>query len=186
MEHPRDKELLSWTDEQAAFRVLYDRYWKPLYQKALARLGTDADAQDAVQEVFISCWRNRQTIQTDDSIAPYLFTALKYCIIKMVYRAARKGVILPLSLTGLEQTELSTEELLQHKELQAIIAREVARLPDQMRRIYQLSRTEALSITEIAQQLNLSEQTVKNTLTTALKKLRRQLSASALSLFFLL
>lgn len=185
MEHLPDKELLSWTDGQAAFRVLYERYWQPLYQKALVRLGSDADAQDAVQEVFISCWRNRQTIQTEASLAPYLFTALKYCIIKMVHRAAKKGIILPLSVTELEQTELSTEELLQHKELQTIIAKEVTRLPDQMRRIYQLSRTEALSISEIAEQLNLSEQTVKNTLTTALKKLRQRLSGSAL-LFFLL
>lgn len=184
MEHLPDTELLSQADAQAAFRVLYDRYWNPLYRKALSRLGTDADAQDAVQEVFISCWRNRHTIRTADSLAPYLFAALKYGIIKIVYRAARKGINLPLSAGVLERTELGIDELLQVKELQTIIAQEVSRLPDQMRRIYQLSRTEALSVAEIAEQLNLSEQTVKNTLTTALKRLRKRLSGNAL--FFLL
>ena len=185
MEHLPDKELLSWTDGQAAFRVLYDRYWQPLYQKALVRLGSNTDAEDAVQEVFISCWRNRHTIQTDGSLAPYLFTALKYCIIKMVDRAARKGIVLSLSVIELEHTELSTEELLLNKELQTLIAREVAQLPEQMRRIYQLSRTEALSVAEIADRLNLSEQTVKNTLSTALKKLRQRLSGSAFLLLLL-
>ena len=69
MEQLTDKELLLATDEEASFRQLYDRYWEALYDKALNRLGNDADAQDVVQEIFISLWRNRSSIQVEDSLS---------------------------------------------------------------------------------------------------------------------
>src|ERR1700722_18362102 len=88
-----DKVLLAATDEEVAFRICYDRYWQRLYRKAVHRFGSDVDAQDAVQEVFINCWNNRHQIEIADSLAAYLFTALKYCIIKRVYRRAKQGDI---------------------------------------------------------------------------------------------
>ena len=180
-----DSMLLIAEEEQSAFRELYDRYWEQLYKKALTRLGNDADAQDAVQEVFISCWRNRKTIEVKESLAPYLYTALKYWIIKKVYRQSQKGIIVPLSTESLEQTELTTEEFLQYKELQHLIADEVSKLPEKMQRIYRLSRIEQLPIALIAEQLKISEQTVKNTITSALKRLREKLSRYSCFLPFL-
>ncbi|UKJ06936.1 RNA polymerase sigma factor [Solitalea lacus] len=171
-----DKDLLVHKDEEAAFRVIFDRYWRALYQKAINRLGNDADAQDVVQEIFISCWNNRNAINVEVSLAPYLFTALKYAIIKSVYRKGKKGIHVPLDYEELHYVDLSTEEVLQYNELQEIISNKVAELPERMQEIYRLSRIEDLQIAQIAQQLNISEQTVKNTLTTALKRLRKDLT----------
>jgi len=181
-----DSMLLIAEEEQSAFRELYDRYWEQLYKKALTRLGNDADAQDAVQEIFISCWRNRKKIEIEDTLAPYLYTALKYWIIKKVYRQSKKGIIVPLSTDILEQTELTTEEFLQYKDLQHLIAEEVSNLPEKMQQIYRLSRIEQLPVALIAEQLKISEQTVKNTMTSALKRLREKLSHYSCFLPFLL
>ncbi len=181
-----DKELLTYPDEGASFSALYNRYWELLYDKALNKLGGDADAQDAVQEVFISLWRNRNTIKIEDSVEPYLFTALKYCIIKKLHREARRKSKLSASVESLAKSELNAAELVQYKELQTIIESEVEGLPDRMKEIYRLSRIEYLSVLEIAEQLQLSEQTVKNTLTTALKKLREGLSRYNNWMLFLL
>lgn len=185
-ENLTDKALLVSTDDHAAFRILYSRYWESLYKKAICRLGNGDDAQDAVQEVFISLWRNRETIQCGETLAPYLFTALKYSVIKQVYRKSKKGILMPLSADELERTAITTEELFQYKELQAVLASEVAELPEKMQEIYRLSRIENLQIAEIARRLNISEQTVKNTLTTVLKRLRERLSHyCAACIFFL-
>ena len=181
-----DKALLETTDEHAGFRILYSRYWEALYKKAYFRFGNSADAEDAVQEVFISFWRNKETIQVDETLAPYLFTALRYYIIKHVYRKAKKGIQVPLSAEKLEQAELTTEEILQYKELQSAIAGEVNELPERMKEIYRLSRVENLQIAEIAVRLSISEQTVKNTLTNALKRLRAKLSHYSFLFIFLL
>lgn len=186
MEHLADKELLVDPDEHTAFRFLYNRYWEQLYQKAFQRLGNDADSQDCVQEVFISCWKNRLSIEVKESLAPYLFTALKYCIIKKVYRHSKKGIVVPLSVEALAQTTLSTDEFLEYKELQQLLSQEVDKLPEKMQMIYRLSRNDQLSIAQIADKLQISEQTVKNTLTTALKRLRDNLCRySNFFLFFI-
>jgi len=176
LENLPDKTLLESGDEHLGFRVLYSRYWEALYKKAFHRFGNSADAEDAVQEIFISLWRNKNTIQIEETLSPYLFTALKYYIIKQVYLKAKRGIQVNLSTEDLEYIELSTEELLQYKELQSVIASEVDELPERMKEIYCLSRVENLQIAEIAAKLNISEQTVKNTLTTALKRLRESLS----------
>lgn len=170
-----DKALLKAVDEQFAFRVLYDRYWEPLYIKALRRLHNEEDAQDLVQGIFISLWRNRAEIQVEETLAPYLFTALKYAIIKVVYKKAQKGKLLPLSIADLEKYTTAANPELEYKELKATIDHEVAGLPDRMREIYQLSRVKHLRNAEIAAMLNISEQTVKNTLSVTLKRLRSKL-----------
>jgi len=171
-----DRRLLTANDEQNAFRILYDRYWEALYKKAFQRLGDGADAEDAVQEVFISVWRNKNSIEIKETLSPYLFTALRYCIIKRVYRKAKKGLQIPLSVEELSVAGNSSEDIFQYKELQNFIGKEVAGLPERMQEIYRLSRIENLSPGEIAERLCISEQTVKNTLSTTLKKLRIKLS----------
>jgi RNA polymerase sigma-70 factor (family 1) len=169
-----DRNLLNAGDEENAFRILCDRYWEPLYKTALYRLGNSADAEDAVQEVFISLWRNRNTIEIKQTLSPYLFSALKYCIIKKIYRKARKGLHTPLSVDEINCGD-SSEEIFRYKELQQIIGKEVSELPERMQQIYRLSREENFSSREISQRLLISEQTVKNTLSVALKKLRIKL-----------
>jgi RNA polymerase sigma-70 factor (ECF subfamily) len=177
-----DKEILLLDDDNVAFRVLFERYWKVLYHNALMRLGSNEDAQDIVQEVFISFWRNKDAIETEGSYSFYLFGALKYAIIKHVYRKAGKGISLPLSVEYLDLSEGSASEQLEFKELQLVLADETSKLPARMQQIFRLSRDENLSLSEIAARFNISEQTVKNTITTALKRLRTRVRKYA-SLF---
>lgn len=177
-----DKELLLLGDDDVAFRMLFERYWKDLYHNAFMRLGSSEDAQDIVQDVFISFWRNRNHIDTDGSCSFYLFGALKYAIIKHIHRKAGKGITLPLSMEYLDLSEGPVNELLEFKELQLVLADETSKLPVRMQQIFRLSRDENLSLSEIAQHFNISEQTVKNTITTALKRLRANLRKYA-SLF---
>jgi len=58
------------------------------------------------------------------------------------------------------------------KEFKEFIESEIKRLPDRMQQIFRMSREDDISIADIAHQLNISEQTVKNQLTEALKRLR--------------
>jgi RNA polymerase sigma-70 factor (ECF subfamily) len=167
-----DAELLYAIKEgdTSAFKTLYDRYWERIYMKACQRVDKD-EAKDLVQEVMITLWRRRKDIFTfeDGEIGRYLFTAVKYRVIShYAYSAARirnsdlfDGSGDPVSSNSLEA-----------KELGAFIESEVNRLPARMRQIFRMSREDDFSIAEIARRLGLSEQTVKNQLTEALKRLR--------------
>lgn len=170
-----DRDLLQSPDEQSSFRAIYERYWEGLYKKAIVRLECEDDAHDVIQSVFISLWKNRKQIEVAETLAPYLYTALKYAIIKKVYRKAKQGTILPLSVVELSERHSTQQDSLGLKELKATIDAEVSYLPNRMKQIYQLSREEHLKNAEIARILNISEQTVKNTLTVTLKKLRAKI-----------
>ncbi|MEO6837433.1 MAG: hypothetical protein ABI185_03535, partial [Ginsengibacter sp.] len=116
----------------------------------------------------------------------YLFTTLKYYIIKQVYPKAKRDIQVNLSTKDLEHFEFTTQDLLQYKQLQSIIAIEVDEFPERMKEINRRSRFENLQIAEIPAKLNISEQTIKNTNTTTLKRLQESLSHYYLLWIFLL
>jgi RNA polymerase sigma-70 factor (ECF subfamily) len=172
-----DAELLHAIKEgdAAAFKVLYDRYWERLYLKACQRVDKD-EAKDVVQEIMTTLWRRRKEVFTfeDGEIGRYLFTAVKYRVIShYAYSAAEiKNSALFEVLSG----HVSTNPL-ETKELSEFIESEVSRLPARMQQVFRMSREEDVSIPEIARNLNISEQTVKNQLTEALKRLRVSITA---------
>lgn len=179
-----DKELLHHKDERA-FRVLFDRYWSALYKKAQVRLACEEDAKDIIQEIFISIWNNRLNIVIENTLAPYIFTALKFSIIKKIERDYRKGKTHPLNPEEIENLYLTSEEKLQFKELELLVNQEVEQLPERMKAVYILSKQKHLKNKEIAEILQISEQTVKNMLSTAVKKLRQKLSDYQYSIFLI-
>ena len=70
---------------------------------------------------------------------------------------------------------MAPHQLLLNKELQEIIKEEVAKMPEKMQQIYSLKKEDNCSIKEIALQLSLSEQTVKNQLFNASTRLKQRL-----------
>ena len=171
---PTDKELIE-ADTDTAFRTLYERYWQPMLANAVQRLGDSSEAEDAVQEVFISFWRNRKQVDIENDASAYLFGALKFCIIKQINRKAKKGFAAPLDIADLANPAYS-DELIRMKELEKVIDEAAQTLPPRMQEIYMLSRREYLSIQDIAARLQLSNQTVKNNLVEGLKRLRAKLA----------
>lgn len=175
IEYVSDLDLISAirADDEDAFHVLYEKYWKPLYRKACK--GADEDeAKDMIQEVMISLWNRRHQIKVvqPDDLGKYLFTALKYRIISFyAYTSTqiKKSALLEIPL------DISPDILMENKELKVVLEATVENMPGKMRQIFRMSRDEDFSISDIASRLNLSEQTVKNQIGQALKRLRSTL-----------
>lgn len=173
-----DRELLhsiKTDDNSAAFEMLFNRYWKELYTKACQRVDKDV-AKDLVQEVMTTLWRRRKDIFTfeDGEIGRYLFTALKYRVIShYAYTAAeiRNSSLFEVLSDHIYSPPLET------KEFSEFIEAEINHLPARMQQVFRMSREEDFSIADIARKLNLSEQTVKNQLTEALKRLRASIKS---------
>ncbi|MBN9382087.1 MAG: sigma-70 family RNA polymerase sigma factor [Chitinophagaceae bacterium] len=161
--------------DAGAFKALYDKYWEPLYLKACRRVDKD-EAKDLVQEVMTTLWRRRNDISTsaDGEIGRYLFTAVKYRVIThYAYTAAE----IRNSHLFDALTDEVTANSLEVRELSELIESEIRRLPVRMQQVFRMSREDDLSIADIASRLGLSEQTVKNQLTEALKRLRASISS---------
>lgn len=163
------------SDNHLAFTVLVDRYWEELYRHIWLKIRNEDEAKDRVQDLFLGLWKNRLTIITDEqeSIAPYLFKAAKYSVINYF---ARPGILVAREdeLFGALDfpSSIKTDDQFLLKELQEIVDKEVNNLPERLQLPYRLSREQQLTIKEIAVQLCLSEQTVKNNISSALHKIR--------------
>ena len=178
MEKYTDIEIVAFVREGnvLAFRELYARYWKQLYYVASRKIKCKEDVCDVIQEIFTELWFRKENLVIRDSVAGYIFTMLKFKIFDFYQAASRQEM---MSLSGIPEekvVEESAAAILHHSELQEILEQEVKNLPGGMRDIFVMSREKGMSAEEIAQALSISVQTVRNQLSTSLKKIRLRLS----------
>ena len=171
-----DQELtaLLRQGDEAAFTEVYNRNWSFLYSAAYNVLRNQEDSMDVCQSVFLWLWENHITIDIKTTLRGYLYTAVKYKIANLI----RKGKVRALFTERSFLTEIQSSEInhLEIKELKFFIAQLIGELPDKCREVFLLSREEHLTHKEISERLGLSEKTVNDHITRALKKLRQPLS----------
>ncbi|MBV7532104.1 RNA polymerase sigma factor [Chitinophaga sp. sic0106] len=168
-------------DDAAAYEILYNRYWESLFLYAYKCLRLNAPAKDAVQDVFIGLWKRRGSLELSGSLRSYLFAAVRYEVLSNIAEPA----LTPLhdaQATMHLSAPADTTDRLHEKELKQLLATAVERLPFKMKQVYTLSRHQHKTISEIARELSLSEQTVKNQLSKALARLRAELREATLIL----
>lgn len=158
--------------DESAFKVLYERYWEEVYTMIYRRLGDDEAAKDIVQNIFVNLWTSRKEIYVESTLAPYLNRAARNRTISF-YKKNLATMTRDARFQH-EQVQHSPELNLEAKELEAVINDEIARMSDTMRKAFILSRQENKSIREIATELSLSEQTIKNNISQALDRLRKK------------
>lgn len=171
----------------AAFDAIYNMYCHKLHGFVLRYLKQEQDAEGIVQEVFIKIWEARSKIDVYASFESFLFTIAYNATISLL----RKKVCETKSLEHLKSLQQSddTEHIIDeivYNELNHKLQSLIENLTPRQREIYLLSREEGLIHKEIAQKLNISENTVKNHLVTALKYLKSHIDSSlAVNVLFL-
>lgn len=172
-----------------AFDALYTMYSRRLYAFALKLTKSPSDAREIVQDTFVRLWQNRENVLPEESFQAYLFTIARNAI----FNKMRSLINSPVFVDYIEYineaavSEDSTTSTLEFDEFRSKLEAAKKSLSETQLNVFELSKEWALPHAEIARQLNLSEQTVKNQLSIALKILRKKLSDSAgmFALFFL-
>lgn len=152
-----------------AFTEAYNRYWEQLIALGFYYTHSKPASEDIVHEVFSSLWIRRTEVVIH-SLKAYLATAVKFAVFKAIARDKRRRD-LERGLPILTYTS-ELEEKLDARFLQDYLIGVVEELPDKTRLIFTYSRTEALSVKEIATQMDLSPKAVEYHLTKALRTLR--------------
>lgn len=183
-----DSELISLlkNGDQLAYTEIYHRYKKLLYGFALKRLDDEEEVEDILHELFLSLWTKREQFSNEVLLAPYLYNAVRYQIINVFSRRKISSRYLDSfnHYMANEYKADETDHLIRHKELSALIEKEIAALPKKMREVFELSRRVGYSRKQIADELNLSEETVKSHMHHALKILKVKLGNMMVSIFF--
>jgi RNA polymerase sigma factor (sigma-70 family) len=166
-----DLLLLVKDNGHSAFNALFDRYWKKAYQKAFARLNDKIVAQDIVQEIFINLWQRRANLDIHNSFENYLYSAVRLKVIS--YFRSQKAATLQLqdAFERMTLLESATESLSDYIELERVLEAAISVMPEMLQQVY-LLRTENYSVKDIAGELGIADQTVKNYMGEVLRRLR--------------
>jgi RNA polymerase sigma-70 factor (family 1) len=158
----------------AAFEEIYARYWFKIYRIAFNQTGNKEEAEELVQEVFLSIW-NRRELNTIQNLNVYLVISIKnkvYDFIrsKISFRKYQEYIILKEI-----DFHFNTEELVNYNELTDAVEKVLSLLPEKSNHIFKKSRFENINTKEIASQMNLSEKAVEYHITKSLKFLKENL-----------
>lgn len=173
----------------STFENLFDKYYSMLCLVAYDFLKNKALAEEIVDEVFMAVWQKRDVIQINQSIRAYLVKSVKNrCINWFEQTKTERIVMTNVADISVYESILWDDDYplgkLLEQELRNSINESINALPEQCKRIYQLSRNEDLSYEEIAARLNISVNTVKTQMKIALAKLREALRDYLPLLFF--
>jgi RNA polymerase sigma-70 factor (family 1) len=171
--------------DEAAFEQLFLEQYPRLCMLAARMLGSDALAEELVQDVLLHIWDHRETWDITSSVAGYLATAVRNRALNLLQRERTeqrwaegvrdRGWEHPvIALHGEQETP---DEHVTSGELGDAIAQAIEKLPPRCRQAFILRRQRQLSYTEIAQIMEISPKTVEIQIGLALKTLRKQLSA---------
>lgn len=177
-----DEQLvkLLYDSDEAAFTALYDRYWKRLLIRAKVLLQSHEEAEELVHDVFVKLWKKRTSLAITHSFHTYIAAMLQYgCFDKLATRRRKRTEINLPELP--EVPDASTQQWLDFEALSQQLETAVSQLPEKCQLIFRLSREQGLSDQQIADQLELSVNTVRTQMHRALTKLKTTLHS-----FFLL
>lgn len=143
-------------DEQAFIEIY--KHYAPILVSFLEGMNiSSTDIQDVVQQTFLKIWETRDRINTEASFKNYLITIAKNDIYNKIQRAivAKKHV---------EQTMLQIPIIIQSSnlELEHTLQIILNKLPEKRRKVFEMSRLQGYSNSEIAKELGISKSTVEN------------------------
>ena len=155
-----------------AFEALFQQYKNLVFKNAYLITGSREEAEDILQEVFVSVWRSRQTFNPDKG---KLTTWLHRITVNKCMEKQRKKKLIFVSLekVDLPQTQSSEEVLVNKQEYERLIEA-MNSLNTKHRVVLVLRYFNSLSYEEIAQTVGAPLGTVKSRINQALRLLRGQ------------
>lgn len=160
------------TGDKAAYRALFDRYYKYLVVTANNILGDSEMARDLAQDVFFELWKRREEIEVQTSLKAYLRRSVVNKTLNFI-KARRLDFTEPDRLPERPYPTHDAQKMIEAADLEQVIHQAIAALPERCRMIFTLCRLESMSHKEIAEQLNISTKTIEAQMTRAIAALRQ-------------
>ena len=164
--------------DTAAFGGLVDLYQQRVYRTANTLLGSDSDAMDAVQEVFLRAYRSLGRFDETRDFAPWLYK-ITANVCRDIIKAKRRQFGIPVEVHQIASTLPGPFETVARNEQRHLTRLALASLPFKERAAIALRDLEGLPTRDVARILGTSEATVRSQISSGRAKLRRILLGDA-------
>ena len=169
--------------DQRAFERVFRMFYVPLCDYAAMILGEQAEAEDVVQDLFMHIWRSRVEIEVQDSVKSYLFTSVRFRALNVLkHRKIEQHYVNEILQD--EDAELYYMRSVIEEEIRRLIFTAIDSLPEHCRKVCLLN-LEGMDNQEIADELQVSLNTVKFHKKNAYKLLRDKLKDQFYLLFLI-
>ncbi len=168
--------------DHLVFEKIFKHYYNALFFFAGKYIQDEDDAENLVQETFMSLWLNRKNILSDSesSIRSWLYNTLKNkCLNFLEKDLSRKKyndyvrTRQMLNISVLKDFEI--DDVLFH-EVYEILNKALEQMPSQSKAVFEMSRLKGMKNKEIAETLGITVKAVEANMTRALKLLRSHFS----------
>lgn len=158
--------------DEPSFTVVYNHFYNPVFSFCKHLLPAIEDARDMTAQLFILLWEKRETLDSYKHLRAFLFlNARNKCFNYLRDQKARSAIDKQISdFTASEQRSILFADI--ESELITRIREEIEKLPDYYKNILQLSYFQGYNNQEIADMLQISEKTVRNAKSIALKTVK--------------
>lgn len=162
-------------DDQKAFGEIYNRYWSFLLDIAYRPIQSSDVAKDMVQDIFISLYQRRRSIELTVSLKAYLWKSMKFRVLNEI-RSQTVRQTYKNSMRSVEERNIECSHNVEVRELEEMIDKSIEQLPVKCKNAFLLSREENFSYKDISGHLDISVSTVEKHVSKALKVLRMNLN----------
>ena len=162
-----------------SFQQIYQQFMPRMVHFALKFVHQE-EAEDIVQDVFISFWDKDLEALSEEEVSRLLFASVRNRCIDRLRRLQNEQLYLERQATQLRIEELdyydNSDTRFMQKDMMSQIEKHIAQLPEKSQRIFHMAYNEGLRAAEIAEKLSLSVRTVENMLYRSLQHLRKRCS----------
>jgi RNA polymerase sigma factor (sigma-70 family) len=170
---------------ETAYRQLVTIYVPLLGPMIYGIVKSQLVVDDIIQETLLRIWMNRDQLPGIEKPRSWILRIAYLQALSHLRSQKVKASAIDRLARSQEGESSETEQWLALRTIKKLLSEAVQGLPPQQKKIYRLSREGGFSPAEIAGELNLSEQTVKNTLVNALKAIRAYLGKRGYSFIWL-
>lgn len=164
------------------FESVYKKYYPLLYSLSYRILKQHEECEEVIHDIFLKLWEDREQLKLQSGLKAYLCKAVINSSLNRVNRASNlrthhKQIFLESDLADYT-------DVLERAEKIDLVRREIQNLPEQCRKVFEMSRYEEKPHKQIADELNISVKTVKAHIGHALSSLRNSALAQKLLTWF--
>lgn len=164
---------IAFSDDQGAFKELFSNFYPSLCVFAQRYISSPEACEDIVQDTFFHLWKNRKKIEISSSFKNLLITSVKNnCTDYLRKQSVRQDYVEKQATFAIPATP---EAIYTIRELEEMLYTTLEKLPENVRKAFELSRFEHMTYNQIAEEMSVSPKTVEAYIRKALSVLRDEL-----------
>lgn len=174
--------------DKSAFGEFFASYHPIVYAFSIRITRSEILAEEAVQDIFLKIWLNRELLVEIDDFGAYLNRIVRNHCYNVLRKMAMESKHVSLLSTVFDDTDDTTVQQLDYNAANEVLESAIQTLSAQQKNVYQLCHQQGLTYHEASAELGISHQTVHAYMKDALRKIRNHFRKNGLSytIFFAL